>query len=408
MLFTKEEVYDFINDNDVKFIRLAFTDVYGNPKNISILSSQLSRALDYGISIDASAIKGFAKEDKSDLFLSPDLDTLSLLPWRPTQGRVARFYCDIKYPNGDLFELDTRNILKQAIKDLKTLDLYGNFGAECEFYLFKKDEYDNPTNIPLDKASYLDIAPDDRGENVRREICLTLENMHIIPETSHHEEGPGQNEIDFRYSDPLSAADNIVTVKTVVKTIADNYGLYASFDPKPVFDGPGSGLHINMSICNKKNEASDKLDSFMAGIMRRIKDITLFLNPSTNSYHRLGEFKAPKYITWSKENRSQLIRIPAITDPLNNRIELRSPDPLANPYLAYALLIYAGLEGIKDNLKPCESVDLNLFTASKEILSQLDTLPTSYDEALKYAVSSEFVAKYVPARLLEAYKNGIR
>lgn len=406
MLFTKEEVYDYIQDNDVKFIRLAFTDIYGIAKNISILSSQLKRALENGISIDASAIKGFGSEEKSDLFLKPDLDTLSLLPWRPSSGRVARFYCNIVNPDGTAFELDGRTILEKAIKELSKLDIRANFAAECEFYLFKKDEYDNPTNIPLDKATYLDIAPDDRGENVRREICLTLENMHIVPETSHHEEGPGQNEIDFKYSNPLSSADNLITVKTVIKTIADNYGLYASFEPKPLSNFAGSGLHINMSVTS--NDGVDYMPMFMAGIIKHIKEITLFMNSSEKSYERLGSFKAPKYITWSRENRSQLIRIPASFSDDEKRIELRSPDPLANPYLAYALLIYAGIEGIKNKLDVPKPVDINLYEASKEFLDGLDKLPSNYTEAYNIASSSEFVKKYIPKRILDSYKDGIR
>lgn len=406
MLFTKEGIYEYIQDNDVKFIRLAFTDIYGKTKNISILSSQLKRALDYGISIDASAIKGFGSEDKSDLFLKPDLDTLSLLPWRPSSGRVARFYCNIVNPDGTPFELDARNILLNAMKELSKRGIRANFAAECEFYLFKKDEYDNPTSIPLDKASYLDIAPDDRGENVRRDICLTLENMHIVPETSHHEEGPGQNEIDFKYSNPLSSADNLITVKTVVKTIADNNGLYASFDPKPLANQPGNGLHINMSVTSK--DGTDYMSQFMAGVLKHVKEITLFLNSSEKSYDRLGEFKAPKYVTWSCENRSQLIRIPAANSEDEKRIELRSPDPLTNPYIAYSLLIYAGLDGIDNNLKAPDPVNENLFTANKSLLESLDKLPQNYNEAYSIAASSEFIKKYIPQRILDSYKDGVR
>lgn len=403
MLFTKEGIYDYISENDVKFIRLAFTDVFGNAKNISILASQLKRALDYGISIDASAIKGFGSEEKSDLFLKPDLDTISLLPWRPSSGRVARFYCNVVYPNGKPFELDGRTILSNAMKKLQEKGIKANFSSECEFYLFKKDEYDNPTLIPLDKASYLDIAPDDRGENVRREIALTLENMHIVPESSHHEEGPGQNEIDFKYSNPLDAADNAITVKTVIKTIADNYGLYASFDPKPLKNQAGNGFHINMSVTSDDKE--DYMMYFMAGILKHIKEITLFLNSNYKSYERLGSFKAPKYITWSSENRSQLIRIPAYICQSERRIELRSPDPLCNPYLAYALLLYAGLDGIENKLICDEPVNVNLYNANNDILDKLDKLPSTINEAFMYASSSEFIKKYIPKRILDTYKN---
>lgn len=404
MLFTKDSVYEFIEENDVKFIRLAFTDIYGNPKNISILSSQLNKAIEYGISIDASAIKGFAGEEKSDLFLIPDLNTLSLLPWRPSSGRVARFYCNIVYPDRTPFELDGRAMLLNAYQKLTSIGIHANFASEYEFYLFKKDEFGNSTNIPLDNAGYLDMAPDDKGENVRREICLILENMHIIPETSHHEEGPGQNEIDFKYSNPLASADNAITLKTVIKTVADNYGLCACFDPKPLLNQAGNGLHINMSV--KSKDGIDYFPSFMAGIIKHIKEISLFLNPSKNSYKRLGEFKAPKYITWSCENRSQLIRIPASPSPDERRMELRSPDPLANPYICYTLLIYAGLEGILNGYQ-CEApLDVNLFHAPDELLDKLETLPLSYEEAYNYAISSEFVKKYIPMRILETLRDG--
>lgn len=402
MQYSEEEVFEYINENDVKFIKLTFCDIFGNLKNISILSSQMKRAIDVGISIDASAIKGFGTEEKSDLLLFPDLNTLSLLPWRPSQGRVIRFYCNVKYPNGKDFEMDSRRILMDAVKELKNEHITCNIGAECEFYLFKKDDYDSPTTISFDKAGYLDIAPDDKGEDVRREICLTLENMNIIPEASHHEEGPGQNEIDFKYSDPLSAADNISTVKAVIKTVSDHYGLFASFNPKPIIEKPGNGLHINISTTSVKH--NDCLMSFMAGIMRRIKEITLFLNTKKESYARLGAFKAPKYITWSRENRSQLIRIPAAKDEYE-RIELRSPDPMLNPYIAYALLIYAGIEGVKENLVPDEAVNINLFNVSDEELKKYKTLPLSYDEAYENACKSEFVRKIIPPRFLEAFQN---
>ncbi len=401
-MYTKEEIFDFIADNDVKFIKMAFFDVFGKQKNISILSSELEKAIDFGIAVDASAIRGFGGEEKSDLFLIPDLSTISILPWRPNQGRVARFYCFIKYPNGQIFDLDSRKILKNAVKELDKYGVYCDFGTECEFYLFKKDNYDMPTNIPFDNAGYLDVAPDDKGEDVRREICLTLENMQIFPEKSHHEEGPGQNEIEFKYSDPLSAADNISTVKNVIKTIAGNYGLHASFDPKPLENKPGNGFHINISVHSE--DGNDYLMPFMAGVMKHIKEITLFLNSSNDSYKRLGEFKAPKYVTWSYENRSQLIRIPATLDG-SKRMELRSPDPTLNPYIAYALLIYAGLEGIKNKLSPVESLDVNLYKLSEKELEKLSSLPNDYQEAVTFACESEFINKNVPKRLLEAYVN---
>lgn len=400
MFYDKKEALEFIEENDVKFIRLVFCDVFGNVKNISVLASQFGHAVDYGVSIDASAIKGFCGEEKSNLFLFPDLDTLSLLPWRPQQGRVARFYCNLFYADKTPFELDGRMILAKATKKLKDYNISCNIASECEFYLFKNDEYGNPTNIPLDKARYFEVAPDDKGENVRREICLTLEHMNVTPETSHHEEGPGQNEIDFRYNFPLESADNLITVRTVIKTIASNFGLYASFDPKPILDEPGNGLHINMSLSDKKLH-----DSFMAGIMEHIKEITLFLNPVKESYNRLGESKAPKYITWSKDNRSLMFRVPDYTDEANCRFELRSPDGLANPYIAYALLIYAGLDGIDKNLSLPEPVNINLYKAGDDYLSKLQSLPGSLKEAIKATKESKFVYSHLPKKLIEAYTN---
>lgn len=248
MKYSKEEVMQYVREEDVKFIRLAFCDVFGKQKNISIMPDELPRAFEFGIAIDASAIAGFSDEEHSDLFLHPDADTLMPLPWRPEHGSVVRMFCDITYPDGKIFECDTRSILKKAIQDAGNSGFRFFFGAEQEFYLFTLDDNGKPTGVPYDNAGYMDIAPEDRGENIRREICLTLEQMGIQPESSHHEEGPGQNEIDFRYSDPLTAADNAMTFQTVVKTVAGRNGLFADFSPKPLKDKPGNGFHINISV----------------------------------------------------------------------------------------------------------------------------------------------------------------
>ena len=395
-MYCSDEVITYCREEDVKFIRLAFCDLKGNQKNVAIMPSELERAFKYGISLDASAIQDFGDEVKSDLFLFPDPSTLSALPWRPAHGRVMRMFCDIRRPNGAPFERDSRHILKNAIAAAAKIGVSCYFGAEFEFYLFKTDENGDPTNIPFDNAGYMDIAPEDRGENVRRDICLTLENMDIRPETSHHEEGPGQNEIDVRYSDALTSADNAVTFKSVVKTIAMQNGLYACFSPKPLEEESGSGLHINISI--KSNGEKTEKDAFIAGILHHIKEITAFLNPTEESYLRLGERKAPKYITWSHENRSQLIRIPAAYGEYE-RFELRSPDPCANPYIAYALLIYAGIDGIKSGMRLCDPLDINLFTADSSVTDRLDTLPASLSEALRLAKKSELINKYLPCIL---------
>lgn len=400
-MYTKNEVIDYVREEDVKFIRLAFTDVHGNPKNISVMPGELPRAFSEGISFDASAIEGFGGEVKSDLFLVPDPATLSPLPWRPSHGRVVRMFCDIRRPDGTYFEGCSRVLLRNAAAEAKKEGLSFGFGAEMEFYLFETDEEGKATDVPFDRAGYMDMAPDDRGENVRREICLTLDEMGIIPESSHHEEGPGQNEIDFRYSDPLSCADNVVTVKTVVKTVAAKNGLFADFSPKPLSAAPGSGMHVNMSVQSASpDDASALRSAFLAGILAHIREITLFLNPKECSYDRLGKMKAPKYVTYSSENRSQLVRIPAAKSA-GEHIELRSPDALADPYLAFALLIYAGLDGIENGLVPPAPTDADLYSA--EAAEGLMPLPRSVREARALASDSAFVAKYVPVTVRKAY-----
>lgn len=401
-MYSYDKVVKFVHEEDVKFIRLAFFDVFGVQKNISIMPGELLRAFTDGISFDASAVAGFGDEVKSDLFLYPDPETLSILPWRPANGRVARMYCDIRYPDGTLFEKDSRLILKNAVKYAKEKGFTVNFGSEVEFYLFRTDENGDPTKKPFDYAGYMDIAPEDKGENVRREICFTLIDMGIQPEASHHEEGPGQNEIDFHYSDALTAADNTSTFKWVVKTAAMGNGLYADFSPKPIREQAGSGMHVNMSV--RSDDGEDYTDLFMSGIMAHIREMTLFLNPCENSYERLGERKAPGYVTWSPQNRSQLIRIPA-SGSGQKRIELRSPDPMANPYLAYALLIYAGLDGIGKKMPVPEPMNINLYKADPEIISGLIKLPENFGEAYDAARNSRFIREILPDAYLDAYKK---
>lgn len=397
MKFSAEEVMQYVQEEDVKFIRLAFCDIYGTQKNIAVMPGELKRAFQYGIAIDASAIAGFGGAVRSDLFLRPDPSTLVRLPWRPESGKVVRMFCDVTYPDGRVLETDARSILRNAIADAQKAGLSFDFGPEMEFYLFRTDEAGEPTKIPYDNAGYMDIAPDDKGENIRREICLTLEQMGICPESSHHEEGPGQNEIDFRYSDALSAADNTITFRNVVKAVASRNGLWADFAPKPLKDQAGSGMHINISVGN-----SEQLYHVIAGIMGKIREITVFLNPCDNSYARFGADKAPACISWSSENRSQLIRIPA-THKSYPRAELRSADSAANPYLAFALLIYAGLYGVETSLTPPEPADINLFTASPELLARYDKLPRSLEEAAEVASASEFVRKHLPEAVIDAY-----
>ena len=400
MKCTPEEVIQYVEEENVKFIRLAFCDVYGQQKNLSIMPGELRRAFSQGMAFDASAIAGFGGAVRSDLFLRPDSATLAGLPWRPENGRVVRMFCDITRPDGSVFEADTRHLLQQAIEDAQNLGYSFSFGAEMEFYLFKTDENGEPTQEPYDHAGYMDIAPADKGENVRREICLTLEQMGIRPESSHHEEGPGQNEIDFRYSDALTAADDAITFRSVVQTIAARSGLWADFSPKPLSGQPGSGLHINLSVHGP--DGSDPMPQVLAGILRHTYDLTAFCNPCRDSYRRLGSSKAPGYITWSSENRSQLIRLPAAQGEYR-RLELRSPDPTANLYIAFALLIWAGLDGIVRDLPLPPSADLNLYEAPAQVLASFRRLPATLEEAQSAAAKSPFIRSHLPAAILSAY-----
>ncbi len=384
-MYTESEVLEFVKEEDVKFVRLAFFDLKGKQKNISIMADQLHRAFELGISFDASAIDDFESPDKSDLFLHPDPTTLSVLPWRPNTGKVCRMFCNIKYPDGTPYEKDCRTLLKNAIKYAKEkYNLSLSFGPEVEFYLFKLNEAGESTKIPFDNAGYMDIAPEDKGENIRRDICFTLESMGIIPEASHHEEGPGQNEIDFKYSDALTAADNTATFKWIVRTRAASNGLYADFSPKPLEGQAGSGFHINVSLSDES-----KMPNAIAGILKHAEELTYFLNTTEESYNRLGECKAPKYICWGNQNRSTMIRVPA-TKKIK-RLEIRSADPECNPYIAFALIIYAALDGIENNLVPPAPVEENLFANTSK--NDIKVLPDTLDLAKKIADESEFVKK---------------
>ena len=393
MLYTEEDVFSYVEQEDVKFIRLAFCDVSGKQKNISIMPQELKRAFSQGISFDASAVSGFGGVEESDLFLFPIPSTLTDLPWRPSRGKVVRMLCQIRYPDGAPFPMDCRALLARAIQDARQAGLSVQIGAEFEFYLFKTDADGNPTTQPFDHAGYMDVAPEDKGENVRREICLTLEHMGIAPESSHHEEGPGQNEIDFRYSDAMTAADNALLFTSVVKAVAVSNGLYADFSPKPIADQAGNGLHINISV--RQDQGEHVSQYFMTGILEHIREMTAFLNPCDASYRRLGERKAPRYVTWSPGNRSQLIRIPAAQGEYK-RMELRSPDPMVNPHLAYALVIYAGLDGVKQKLLPPEPLNVNLYTADHSVTAGLETLPGSLKEARDIAMESPFIQSVLP------------
>ena len=395
---TDREIIEFVEENDVKFIRLAFVDLFGTMKNIAIMPSELTRALAGGISFDASSVRGFCGVERSDLFLRPDSDTMTLLPWRPQTGRVARMMCDCLTPEGALLDGYSRTILRRQAEKATERGYRFRLGTEYEFYLFETDEHGKPTLIPQDEAGYMDVAPLDKGENVRRDICLTLETMHIPPESSHHESGPGQNEIDFRHAGPVTAADHAMEFRSVVHTIAAQYGLHASFLPKPLAGESGNGLHVNLSVVKdgrnlfrpEGGQLPPEAQHAMAGILRRIREISLFLNPVPSSYERLGVFEAPREISWSSGGRNRLIRIPAAGGD-DSRMELRSPDPACNPYLAFSLIIASALEGLEQAL---------LLQAPVVATGEL---PGSIEEAIDLAEASAFVREVIPEPMLGQY-----
>lgn len=388
MSYTNEEVLNYIEEEDAKFIRLAFRDAFGIQKNISVMPGEVGKAFEDGIPINAREIAGFEGCPYASLYLKPDPSTLAVLPWRPESGKVLRMFCDLYTPEGEAFPLDSRTILTQAVRYAQEMGIEFRFGNETEFYLFRKDEEGNPTRIPYDQAGYMDIAPADRCENVRREISLTIERMGLTPERSHHERGPGQNEIDFHYGKPLKAADQMTTFKMVVSTIADRYGLVADFSPQPLPDKPGNGYHINIYAEDQNGE--DVAQYAAAGILGRIREITLFLNPTENSYTRLGNHKAPDKVNWSSAGDSELMCIE--TWKGRTRAELRSPDASSNPYLVYALLIHAGLEGIREH-----------HVLPSELEEDSNFLPSSKKEAVKLARESTFVKSVIPEEIIRTY-----
>ena len=392
--YTKEDIMKLVEEEDVEFIRLQFADIFGNLKNIAITSSQLGRALNNECMFDGSAIEGFTGIEESDMFLYPDLDTIAIFPWRPQQGKVARLICDVHKVNGEPFEGNPRYILKKAIQELTDMGYTMEVGPECEFFLFDIDENGRPTTNTNEQAGYFDMGPTDFGENARRDMVMTLEDMGYTIEASHHEMAPAQHEINVQHEETLQAADNIMTFKLVVKTIAKRHGLHATFMPKPKLGTNGSGMHLNMSIykdgqnifydSNDVNGLSKEAYYFIGGLMKHIKGMTAVLNPLVNSYKRLVPgYEAPMHISWSRSNRSSLIRVPA-TKGNNARVELRSPDPAANPYLALALCLRAGMDGIKNEIMPPASIDRDLYTMSRAERKQegLESIPTSLPDAL--------------------------
>lgn len=418
--FSKKDIMDLVKDEDVEFIRLQFTDMFGSLKNVAITASQLEKALDNQCMFDGSSIEGFVRIEESDMYLYPDLNTMEIFPWRPQQGKVARMICDVYRPNGEPFEGDPRYILKRALKKAENLGYKFEVGPECEFFLFHTDENGMPTTLTHEKAGYFDLGPLDLGENARRDMVLTLEDMGFVIEASHHEVAPAQHEIDFKYDEALATADNIMTFKLAVKTIAKRHGLHATFMPKPKFGVNGSGMHINMSLSkNGKNifdDPSDKMGLsreayyFIGGIIRHMKGMTAVTNPLVNSYKRLVPgYEAPVYIAWSATNRSPLIRIPAVRGE-GTRIELRCPDPSANPYLALAVCLRAGLDGIENKIMPPESVDCNIFAMSDQEKKELgiEAVPGTLIEAVyeleKDELVQEALGRHVSAKYIEAKK----
>lgn len=418
--YSKEEIMKLVEEEDVEFIRLQFTDIFGTMKNVAVTSSQLEKALNNECMFDGSSIEGFVRIEESDMYLYPDLNTLEIFPWRPQQGKVARFICDVYRPNKTPFEGDPRYILKKVLQEAKEMGYTFQVGPECEFFLFHTDDNGLPTTITHEKAGYFDLAPLDLGENARRDIVLNLEDMGFIIEASHHEVAPAQHEIDFRYDEALSTADNIMTFKLAVKTIAKRHGLCATFMPKPVYGVNGSGMHTNMSLSKDgRNLFADENDplglsreayNFIAGIMEHIKGMTAITNPLVNSYKRLVPgFEAPVYIAWSATNRSPLIRIPAGRGE-GTRIELRSPDPSCNPYLTLAVCMAAGLDGIKRNLNPQKAVDYNIFHMTDEERKKagIQSLPGTLLEAIEALEQDEFIknvlGEHIAANYIKAKK----
>lgn len=420
--YTKKDILELVEEEDVEFIRLQFTDLFGTMKNLAITSSHLQKALDNKVMFDGSSVDGFVRVDESDMYLYPDYSTLAMFPWRPQQGKVARLICDVYRPDGTCYESDPRYILKKVVSEAAGMGYTFNVGPECEFFLFHMDDDGMPTTITHEQAGYFDMSPLDFGENARRDMVMTLEEMGFEVEASHHENAPAQHEIDFKYDDALTTADNIMTFKLAVKSIAKRHGLHATFMPKPKNGIDGSGMHINMSLSrdgmNVFQSAADEVGLsqeayyFLGGLMKHIKAMTLILNPTVNSYKRLVPgYEAPSCIAWSAKNRTPLVRIPA-TRGEETRIELRSPDPCCNPYLALALCLAAGMDGIRNQILPPPSMDVNMdiLSGEEKAAHGLETLPRNLkeaveefekDELMKTVLGEEVCRKYADAKRKE-------
>ena len=421
--FTKEDIFRFADEENVRYLRLQFTDILGTIKNVEVPIAQLEKVLNNEMMFDGSSIEGFVRIEESDMYLCPDLNTWVIFPWTAGKGKVARLICDIYSPDGNPFPGDPRTNLKRVLKEMQELGFTDfNLGPEPEFFLFKLDEKGEPTLELNDNGGYFDLAPTDLGENCRRDIVLELEDMGFDIEASHHEVAPGQHEIDFKYADAITACDNIQTFKLVVKTIARKHNLHATFMPKPLFGVNGSGMHFNVSLFNGKEnvffdpdgdmQLTDNAFHFIAGILKNARGFTAVCNPLVNSYKRLVPgYEAPCYIAWSGQNRSPLVRIP-VSRGVSTRVEIRSVDPAANPYLALATILEAGLDGIKHKLTPPESVDQNIYEMNREereavgVQDLPSTLYTAVkamkeNDVVRSALGNHFYRQFIQSKSLE-------
>ncbi len=415
--YTKQDIVRIVEEEDVEFIRLQFTDMFGTLKNVAITSSQLGKALENECMFDGSSIEGFVRIEESDMYLYPDPDTFVIFPWRPQQGKVARIICDVYTAEKKPFEGDPRHVLKRAVEDAAAMGYRFDVGPECEFFLFNQDEEGRPTTESSERAGYFDLGPIDFGENARRDMVLTLEDMGYEIEASHHEVAQAQHEIDFRYAEALQTADNIMTFKLAVKTIAKRHGLFASFMPKPRYGVNGSGMHVNMSLSrdgknifedpNGEMGLSREARWFIGGLIRHMKGMAAITNPLVNSYKRLVPgYEAPIYIAWSATNRSPLIRIPASRGEAT-RVELRCPDPAANPYLTLAVCLEAGLDGIRNQIEPPEAVTENVFEMrlSQKHALGIEVLPADLGEALRELEKDSYIKEVLGRHISEKYRE---
>ncbi len=411
---SKAEIKKLIEDNNVKFIRLEFVDIFGQAKNVATTLNDIDKVLNNEMMFDGSSVDGFARIEESDMFLYPDLDSFTILPWESERGSEAKIICNVYKTDGTPFLGCPRNILIRAIEDAKQLGYSFKIGPECEFFLFNRGEHGEPTTETNDKAGYFDLGHLDNGEKFRRNASLILEDMGFLIEASHHECGDGQHEIDFKYDEALKTADRIMTFRQVIKRLAKEEGLHATFMPKPLYGKHGSGMHINMSLTkNDKNIFFDKTEEdglseeayyFIGGILKYAKDFTSITNPLVNSYKRLVPgYEAPCYIAWSNKNRSPLVRIPASRGE-GTRVELRNPDPSANPYLVLASCLKAGTRGIKEKITPPKPIEANIYelTSKEKEEYGITQLPRSLREAIEITEKSEFMKE-----VLGSHTHGI-